>query len=309
MSTSASGRIGSGPSVLALWTSRSSRPCRSTSATSSSRWSASVRSPTTTVTPSGRSASLNFSALRPSVITCHPASASAVVRARPSPADPPVTSATRVVSLSCSCHYGSSSSELEFKGQSRMDSRDLLPMGEISQRSGFAASAIRYYEAEGLIEAHRSGGGQRRFERSVLRRLAFIRAASNVGLTIEEIRDELAGCPATAPPPRPTGTASPGTGARASTTRSPRSSGSRAGSTAASAAAASASAPAPSPTPATGPRHRARVPSCCPTACASRTRPGVRRGSPAPSPGRPRVAGGRPRRTTCRAWSGRPSPA
>ena len=58
-----------------------------------------------------------------------------------------------------------------------MNSRDLLPMGEISRRSGFAASAIRYYESEGLIEAHRSGGGQRRFERSVLRRLAFIRAA------------------------------------------------------------------------------------------------------------------------------------
>ncbi|MCY7400832.1 MAG: redox-sensitive transcriptional activator SoxR [Nocardioides sp.] len=68
-------------------------------------------------------------------------------------------------------------------------------MGEISTRSGFAASAIRYYEAEGLIEAHRSGGGQRRFERNVLRRLAFIRAASNVGLTIEEIRDELARLP------------------------------------------------------------------------------------------------------------------
>ncbi len=76
-----------------------------------------------------------------------------------------------------------------------MDSRDLLPIGEISQRSGFAASAIRYYEAEGLIEAHRSGGGQRKFERSVLRRLAFVRAASNVGLTIEEIRDELARLP------------------------------------------------------------------------------------------------------------------
>ena len=76
-----------------------------------------------------------------------------------------------------------------------MDPRDLLPMGEIARRSGFAASAIRYYEAEGLIEAHRSGGGQRRFERSVLRRLGFIRAASNVGLTIEEIRDELARLP------------------------------------------------------------------------------------------------------------------
>ncbi len=72
---------------------------------------------------------------------------------------------------------------------------DLLPMGEVSRRSGFAASAIRYYEAEGLVEAHRSAGGQRQFERSVLRRLAFIRAASNVGLSIEEIRGELARLP------------------------------------------------------------------------------------------------------------------
>lgn len=76
-----------------------------------------------------------------------------------------------------------------------MDSSDLLVMGEIARRSGFAASAIRFYEAEGLIQAHRSQTGQRRFERSVLRRLAFVRAASNVGLTIEEIRDELARLP------------------------------------------------------------------------------------------------------------------
>lgn len=76
-----------------------------------------------------------------------------------------------------------------------MDPRDLIPMGEVTSRSGFAASAIRYYEAEGLITAHRSGAGQRRFERNVLRRLAFIRAASNVGLTLEEIRAELARLP------------------------------------------------------------------------------------------------------------------
>ena len=76
----------------------------------------------------------------------------------------------------------------------------MLPIGEIVERSGFAASALRFYEAEGLIEAHRSGGGQRRFERSVLRRLAFIRAASNVGLTLEEIRDELARLPANRTP-------------------------------------------------------------------------------------------------------------
>lgn len=72
-----------------------------------------------------------------------------------------------------------------------MDTHDLLPVGAVAERSGFAASALRYYEAQGLIHAIRNSGGQRRFERSVLRRLAFIRAASNVGLTLEEIRDEL----------------------------------------------------------------------------------------------------------------------
>ncbi|MFI2708322.1 redox-sensitive transcriptional activator SoxR, partial [Nocardioides sp. CER28] len=77
-----------------------------------------------------------------------------------------------------------------------MDAQDRLPMGEVARRSGFAASALRYYESQGLIAATRSSGGQRTFERSVLRRLAFIRAASNVGLSLEEIRDELAALPA-----------------------------------------------------------------------------------------------------------------
>ena len=76
-----------------------------------------------------------------------------------------------------------------------MDSHDLLSMGEITHRSGFAASALRYYEAEGLITAFRSPGGRRQFERGTLRRLAFIRAASNVGLTLHEIRHELDSLP------------------------------------------------------------------------------------------------------------------
>ena len=76
-----------------------------------------------------------------------------------------------------------------------MDARDRLPMGEVSRRSGFAASALRYYEGQGLIDAERSAGGQRTFRRSVLRRLAFIRAASNIGLTLDEIRQELASLP------------------------------------------------------------------------------------------------------------------
>ncbi|NNL71530.1 MAG: redox-sensitive transcriptional activator SoxR [Acidimicrobiia bacterium] len=68
---------------------------------------------------------------------------------------------------------------------------DLLTISETARRSGFTASALRYYEREGLIEATRTGGGQRRFERHELRRLAFIAAARHVGLTLEEIREAL----------------------------------------------------------------------------------------------------------------------
>ena len=80
--------------------------------------------------------------------------------------------------------------------------KDVLTVGEVARRSGFAASALRYYEGAGLIEAERSEGGQRRFERSVLRRLAFIRAARHVGLSLDEIRDLLAQLPAARTPTR-----------------------------------------------------------------------------------------------------------
>src|SRR5438270_7679177 len=76
-----------------------------------------------------------------------------------------------------------------------MHTTDLLTVGEIARRSGFAASAIRYYESLGLIAAARTSGGQRRFERSTLRRLAFLRAARNVGLTLEEIAAALRSLP------------------------------------------------------------------------------------------------------------------
>lgn len=72
-----------------------------------------------------------------------------------------------------------------------MDRHDLLTVTDVARRSGFAASALRYYEDQGLLAATRSEGGRRRYERSVLRRLAFIRAASNVGLSLGEIRAEL----------------------------------------------------------------------------------------------------------------------
>lgn len=61
----------------------------------------------------------------------------------------------------------------------------------MAARSGFAPSALRYYERQGLITAYRTDGNQRRYDRSVLRRLAFIAAARHVGLSLEEIRDAL----------------------------------------------------------------------------------------------------------------------
>jgi MerR family redox-sensitive transcriptional activator SoxR len=83
-----------------------------------------------------------------------------------------------------------------------MDTRDLFTVSEIANRSGFAASAIRFYEKQGLITATRTSGGQRRFERQMLRRLAFIRAARNVGLSLEEVADALAKLPDSRTPTR-----------------------------------------------------------------------------------------------------------
>ena len=76
-----------------------------------------------------------------------------------------------------------------------MKTSDLLTVGEVARRSGLATSALRFYERQGLIRATRTAGGQRRFERNVLRRLAFIRAARNVGLSLDEVAAALATLP------------------------------------------------------------------------------------------------------------------
>jgi MerR family redox-sensitive transcriptional activator SoxR len=62
-----------------------------------------------------------------------------------------------------------------------------LSIGELSARSGVAPSALRYYESRGLIRAVRTSGNQRRYDRAELRRVAFVRIAQRVGLTLEEI--------------------------------------------------------------------------------------------------------------------------
>ncbi|WP_370617120.1 redox-sensitive transcriptional activator SoxR [Mumia sp. Pv 4-285] len=70
-----------------------------------------------------------------------------------------------------------------------------LTIGEAAQRSGVAPSGLRYYESLGLIQSERTAGNQRRYARSTLRRIAFVRTASRVGLSLDEIRDALATLP------------------------------------------------------------------------------------------------------------------
>src|SRR5256886_5108949 len=83
-----------------------------------------------------------------------------------------------------------------------MNHTDPLTVGEIPRRSGFAESAVRCSEGLGRLSAARTAGGQRRFERSTLRRLAFIRAARNVGLSLDEVAEALASLPAGRTPTR-----------------------------------------------------------------------------------------------------------
>jgi MerR family transcriptional regulator, redox-sensitive transcriptional activator SoxR len=75
-----------------------------------------------------------------------------------------------------------------------------LTIGELSERSGVATSAIRYDEGRGLVSSRRTPGNQRRYERAMLRRLAFVRTAQRVGLTLEEVEEALATLPSNRTP-------------------------------------------------------------------------------------------------------------
>jgi len=70
-----------------------------------------------------------------------------------------------------------------------------LTVGDVSQRSGVAVSALHFYEAKGLLASHRTGGNQRRYPRSVLRRVAVIRVAQRTGVPLATIRQALAALP------------------------------------------------------------------------------------------------------------------
>ena len=72
---------------------------------------------------------------------------------------------------------------------------DLLTVGEVAERCGLATSAVRYYDDRGLITSTRTAGGQRRFHRDTIRRIAFITAAQAVGRRLDEVADALASLP------------------------------------------------------------------------------------------------------------------
>lgn len=72
---------------------------------------------------------------------------------------------------------------------------EYLTIGEVANRTGVATSALRYYESESLIHATRTAGGQRRYHREILRRVAFIKIAQSVGLELEAVRECLASLP------------------------------------------------------------------------------------------------------------------
>jgi MerR family redox-sensitive transcriptional activator SoxR len=75
-----------------------------------------------------------------------------------------------------------------------------LTIGDLAARSGASTSALRFYEAKGLLSSDRTAGGHRVYPRSTLRRVAFVRAAQRVGLTLQEIRAALDTLPSSRTP-------------------------------------------------------------------------------------------------------------
>jgi len=71
----------------------------------------------------------------------------------------------------------------------------VLTIGAVSERTGVATSALRFYEAEGLVTSSRTSSGQRRYGRDVLRRVSFIKVAQQVGLTLDDIGQALSSLP------------------------------------------------------------------------------------------------------------------
>ncbi|MDC9825514.1 redox-sensitive transcriptional activator SoxR [Devosia sp. ZB163] len=70
-----------------------------------------------------------------------------------------------------------------------------LTVGQVAERSGFAVSALHFYERKGLIRSHRTSGNQRRYDRDVLRRLAIVRMGTELGVPLSEVAEALSHVP------------------------------------------------------------------------------------------------------------------
>src|ERR1041384_4214800 len=92
----------------------------------------------------------------------------------------------------CRCHGDRVQLEVHFNSRTTLET---LTIGDFAARSGVAPSALRYYEREGLIRSTRTTGNQRRYERAELRRVAFIRIAQQVGVSLERISEALKSLP------------------------------------------------------------------------------------------------------------------
>ncbi len=92
---------------------------------------------------------------------------------------------------------------VEVKGSAAKASRNrLFTVGEVARRAGVATSALRFYEANGLIRSDRNDAGHRRYHADVLRRVGFIKVAQRVGLTLDEIHTALDSLPEQRTPTR-----------------------------------------------------------------------------------------------------------
>jgi MerR family redox-sensitive transcriptional activator SoxR len=83
-----------------------------------------------------------------------------------------------------------------------VDTSVLLTIGEVSHRTGVATSALRFYESTGLISSSRTEGNQRRYQRSIIRTIAVIKAAQRAGIPLDEIGSSLADLPSGRVPTR-----------------------------------------------------------------------------------------------------------
>ena len=77
----------------------------------------------------------------------------------------------------------------------KISKNQLISIGALAERTGLAITAIRFYESEGLISSTRNTSGHRRFKRSEIRRLAFIKVCQSLGFSLNDVQDILATLP------------------------------------------------------------------------------------------------------------------